>query len=252
MAPQPTLNTMTAIQLPDGKRAALTDWSHRPRWSTCDILTGATDERIELFTYNVGDPVVSTNNIGQKRQATEEDTNVAINNAMASTEEMYVYSMHVEYIALATDPLDPTNANTATEREVFNPLPIANRLAALQRKLRLEIEDSMKVVFECPLSWLNAGFGVFAAAGQQAATGPGIGHGTIGNPGLPSNEAVRRFAIPVHIGGQEKHIVRLRNPTAQPINIGLTDFIDPAQLPSANTLYSVRVLMDGLHKLPVA
>lgn len=245
-------NGMTQFRLENGEVVNVVEWKDMPRWSTADLLTGFDDERIELFTYNTSDDVASSSNITVKRTATDLDTNVALNNAMASSEEMYIYNIVCEYIALGTDPDANTDATTATSRNVMNPLPIANQLAELQRHLKFEIEISMKVVFETPLAALNTGFGVQTGFVQQAQQNGTNLDAVVGNAGSPSQSAVKRLAIPIHFGGQEKGTARLRNPSADAVNFGLASGVIPDTAAADNVLYRARIYFGGLYKQPAA
>lgn len=247
-----TDQSMTQFVMPDGTVVNVVDWKDMPRWSTADLLTGFTDERIDLFTYNVSDEVSSSSNITARRQATGLDTNVALNNAMASSEEMFIYSIIAEYVALATDPETPTDAQTATERAPMQPIPQANQLAALQRHMRFEIEISQKIAFECRLAALNTGYGVAAMLGQQAVQAVANLSTVTGNAGSPSADAVRRLAIPIHWGGQEKGTARLTNPASGAVNFGISTLIDPDETSRTNTLYRVIIAFGGLYKQPTA
>ena len=242
---------LTQVKLPDGRTVNLADFNHVPIWSTGDFLTGFDDERLELFTYVAGDPVASTTNISAKRVATDSDTNVAINNGMASTEDMFVYSIQVEYIELGTangEGDDITDATTAIPRQDTNPIPLVQRLAIFQYSMKFELEVSQKVKFESPLAMLSTGFGPVGSPSSMptiAATPTNA----IGNAGLQSNEAVRRLSVPVFIGQQEKYLARLRNPTSNAVNFGA---ILPSWELQDNSLIRARVIFDGLHKIPVA
>ncbi len=70
------------------------------------------------------------------------------------------------------------------------------------------------------------------------------------NQGHPSQAAVRTLVVPMHIGGQENFRVRLRNPTANPVNFG-ADLNEPVDV-NENRMVSVRVYLDGLYKRPVS
>lgn len=247
-----TNNGMTQFRLENGDVVNVVEWKDMPRYSTADLLTGFDDERIELFTYNTSDEVASSSNITVKRTATDLDTNVALNNAMASSEEMYIYNVVAEYIALGTDSDTPTDATTAQSRNVMNPIPIANQLAELQRHLKFEIEISMKVVYETPLAALNTGFGIQTGFVQQASQGDGNFDAVVGNAGTPSQSAVRRLSIPIHFGGQEKGTARLRNPSADAVNFGLSSGVVPNISVDETVLYRVRIYFGGLYKQPAA
>ncbi len=233
------INTITTMQLPDGKNVAFVDWTDRPLFSTADVLNGATDERIPLFNYVVGDPVSGTQNLVTKRTASERDTNISTPGAMASTEEFMLFAMKPEFFAYTCTG---ANANALTTTQPYDPIPQSWRLAALAQALLLEIRVSQKTMQQAPLAYFNAGFGVFQA------------NLTSGNPGLPSQEAVRALSVPVHIGGQEKYEVALVNASGLALAIGdaSNDAINNDVPADANRLFQVRVMLDGLYKRPVA
>lgn len=245
--PQP-INTITTMRLPDGRQVSFVDWTDRPLFSTADILSGATDERIPLFNYIVGDSVSGTQNLTVKRTASDRDTNISTPGAMASTEELLIYAIKPEIMALATDDATPvllTDATTAEERYAYDPIPASWQLAHFQRLMLLELRVSQKTMQQTPFGYLNTGFGVFQAPSPNAVQG------------LPSQEAVRALSIPIHIGGQEKYEVALVNATGDAINIGLSDNFPQGTPPEPspvqpNRLFQVRVILDGLYKRPVA
>lgn len=247
---QQPINQITTMRLPDGRQVAFVDWTDRPLYSTCDILTGATDERIPLFNYTNGDSVSASNNITAKRTASDRDTNIATPSAMASTEEMLIYAIRPEYNALGTDPETPTDATTATERLPLDPVPMMWQLAALFRLALLEIRVSQKTQHQAPLGYYNTGFGPMAQASVPGLT-------TVAIPataGLPGQSAVRALSVPIHIGGQEKYEVAIVNPSGAALDIGLASNVlgEPPEVEEANRLFQVRVLLDGLYKRPVA
>lgn len=244
---QTNINTITTMRLPDGKEVAFVDWSDRPLYSTCDILNGASDERIPLFNYIVGDAVSGTQNIVTKRTASDRDTNISSPGAMASTEELLIYAIKPEVMALAVeeDEGEPVpDAETATERYPYDPIPAPQQLAYFQRMMLLELRVSQKTMQQVPFGYLNPGFGVLAL---------GIG----ATQGVPSQEAVRSLSIPIHIGGQEKYEVALVNPSGADLIIGLSTNVPAGKPPEPpatqlNRLFQVRVLLDGLYKRPVS
>jgi len=187
------INQVTTMRLPDGQNVAFVDWSDRPLYSTCDILHGATDERIPLFNYVSSDSVSGSQNLTVKRTATDRDTNISTPGAMASTEEMLVYAIKPEYTWLATDSQVPSNATTAQPRFPFDPQPKSNQLAALFQLMLLELRVSQKTMHQAPLAYYNSGFGVFGSFW----TGAGVATptGAPSTAGLPSQEAVRSLAI---------------------------------------------------------
>src|SRR5690606_4495436 len=102
-----------------------------------DILSGATDTTNDLFTYAEGQMVSATSNATARRAATKRDTNLATPGAMASTEEMLVYSIRPEIFEYSLDGPDP---NTAYAGVAGQPLPQPQRIKVLQRQLLLALE----------------------------------------------------------------------------------------------------------------
>jgi hypothetical protein len=237
------INTITTMRLPDGQQVAFIDWSDRPLFSTCDILNGASDERIPLFNYVVGDAVSGTQNITTKRTASDRDTNISTPGAMASTEELMIYAIKPEVMALAVPMYEGEpvpDATRATETYNFDPIPAAWQLAYFQRLMLLEVRVSQKTMQQVPFGYLNTGFGV-SFAGQSN-----------GIQGWPSQSSVRALSVPIHIGGQEKYEVALVNPSGSDLNIGLSDNSATPSDEQTNRLFQVRVVLDGLYKRPVA
>lgn len=239
------MNTITTMRLPDGQEVAFVDWSDRPLYSTADILSGATDERIPLFNYIVGDSVTGTQNFTAKRTASDRDTNIATPSAMASTEEMLVYAIKPEIMALACpeeDDVIDADAALAVPTFAYDPIPQSWQLANLQRLCLIELTVSQKVMQKAMFGYFNTGFGVFQAPSSNAGQG------------LPSQEAVRSLGIPIHIGGQEKYEVAIVNPTGDALDIGLrahSDVLVP-DVAQPNRVFQVRILLDGLYKRPVS
>lgn len=238
---------IATIRLPDGREVAFVDWQDQPLWSTADLLSGWTDEAVALFTYVIGDPVSATSNFANRRTASARDTNVATPGSAAGTEELLVYSIRPEVFeaTLAGETPDPTQQ---VNSQPGQPLARANRLALMGWLCNLRFTVSQKTMHECPFGYYNTGFGATAIGGlYQGAALPA--QRSIGSNGLPSNEAVRSFAIPVHVGGTEKYRVDLVNPEGAPIN-WLTE--DSLPEPDDSVVLTLRVYLDGLYKRPVA
>ncbi len=243
------INQITTMRLPDGRQVAFVDWSDRPLYSCADILHGATDERIPLFNYVIGDPVSGTQNLTVKRTSTDRDTNISTPGAMASTEEMLVYALKPDYVWLG---ITGTDATTAVETFALDPIPASWQLASLFRNTLLEIRVSQKTMQQGPLAYFNSGFGIFGHSfGAFGAVGAAVA-AVPGGAGLPSQQSVRSLAIPIHIGGQEKYEVAIVNPTGNALNIGLVSHVDAGESAQTTRLAQVRVLMDGLYKRPVS
>jgi len=241
------LNQITKMRLPGGAEVALVDWTHRQLYSTVDLLTGFTQQEIDLFTYVSGDPVPAFGPTAQtRRTATDRDTNVSTAGAMASTEEMLVYAIKPE-VHLLEQTNEADDMTTLGIRSPGQPNPSLVALAVLNHDLILRLVISQKVYAEAGFGYFNAGFGPFGNGIAQTQLATGIGYG---NPGEPSHAAAQTFAIPHHIGGQEKYRVSLVNPTGAAVNLGYDDREAPAI--ADDVVAQIRVYLDGLYKRPVS
>jgi len=242
------VNQITQLRLPDGSEVSFVDWQDKPLYSTIDLLTGWSDSELDLFTYVVGDQVVASSNAGTRRTATDRDTNISQPGSMASTEEMLIYAIRPEVFALRTGSGTATDLTSAVPSELSDPQPRANDFARLNYYTLLRLRVSQKTMQAAGFGYFNSGFG---PAGQVLTEGGGdTGDArSIANNGLPTQEAVRSYAIPVHIGGTEKYRVTIENPSGATVN-----FVDEASSPSsiARRVMSIRVYLDGLYKRPVA
>ncbi len=245
------LNQITQIRLPDGQVVALVDWTDKPLYGSADLGSGYTNEIVDLFQVSVGRPVpTAASGAGgpiTPRQNTLADTNISTQGGLSSTEEFLIYSMKPEVQEFAFDPNDfTTRRSVGPDTSSFMPQPSLQTLAQLNASLLLEIEISLKIYSQAGFGWFNTGFGPQA----QFATGA-VGSTTApANQGHPSQAAVRTLVVPMHIGGQENFRVRLRNPTANPVNFG-ADLAEPVDV-NENRMVSVRVYLDGLYKRPVS
>lgn len=245
------LNTITKMRLPDGREVAFVDWTDKPLYSTCEILNGAQPQQINLFQYTVGDnvPAFAPVAIAAQRTADEADTNLAAPGAMASTEEFLVYAIKPEVCARSvedpqspdfSDPvaLDPGDAGTG------HPLVDPQSIKVLQCGLLLQLEISQKVFAQAGFGYFNVGFG----ATQNAGMGFAGDVNAYGQNGDATNEAVRQFAIPQHIGGQEKFRVFLSNPSGEGIALGWVS----GAVAFPQTFVRIRIYLDGLYKRPTS
>jgi hypothetical protein len=246
-----SLNTIVTIKQANGQEIALVDWTDKPLFSSVDLQNGFTQQEIVLFNYTSGDVVpgyapVPPNN----RTATDNDTNLAQPGTMASTEEMLIYAIKPEiYFYLLTETGDFT---TRTYNPDINapglPIPTAQGLAVLFQQIILELEISQSKKAQSPLGYFNPGFGVMKTQGSGSAASA--------SAGLPSQNAVRSFVIPSHIGSEEKYKVTLRN--SGEINNGAVSFGIFETTTEAGTVINplacatIRVLLDGLYKRPVS
>lgn len=238
------INQITTILLPDGTTAALTDWSARPLYSTCDLLSGFDDEELRLFTYTEGDQVTTTNNnAANAREASLRDTNVDSPAEMDSTQEYLVYAISVEAHEFTS------SGGAAIINVAGQPIPRAVNLSLLANRIVLELEASDKAFPQAGLGWFTTGFGI-----AMAVTDNANGTTTYGNFGTPSIDAVDYLPIPVHLGGTEDYAVLLHNPPNGPddgAGAGTVTFITDAAADDADALIMLRVYFRGLQKRAV-
>jgi hypothetical protein len=239
------INQITTMRLPDGTEVAFVDWQDKPLFSSVDLLANFTDTEVDAFTYVVGDEVPATVNATTRRLATENDTSVSTPSSMASTEEMLVYAIKPE--VLESELQTPGDPNSYAFTEGGQPAPRTNRLAVLDFYLVLRLIVSQKIEQSAPLAYFNSGFGAMASAmaNQSAAA-----VSSRGGYGLPSQEAVRSFVIPIHIGGQEKYRVTLLNARGVAVPSGQDELTPPAD--NTDIMHTVRIHLDGLYKRPVS
>jgi len=241
------LNQITTMRLPDGSEVAFVDWQDKPLFSTVDLLGGFTDADIDAFTYVPGDTVPSTQNGTLPRTSTERDTNASTPGGMASTEEMLVYAIKPYYVETRTADATPTSFQSVNFQQGGQPVPSVSRLAVLFDFMVLRLIVSQKTEQEGGLAYFNTGFGPFAGAGQDASATATIPRG---GAGLPTQEAVRSYVIPVHIGGQEKYRVQLANDAGATVTFGLDEATPPVA--DNQLVMQVKIYLDGLYKRPVS
>lgn len=246
----PNSPQITTLRLPNGTEVEFVDWQDQPIYSTADLLNGWSDEQVPLFTYSIGDPVSATSNVAQRRIATKRDTNVSTSGSAAGTEELMIYAIKPEVLALSTDPEDEDDLTTMEPRLLGQPIPQANQLALLNWYSTLRLYVSQKIMHEAGFGYYNPGFGA-SAMGSYGGGSLVSAQRTLGVQGLPSQGAVRSFAIPIHVGSTEKYRVEITNPTAATIE-WLDENDSPAPAAITGLVLSVRVNLDGLYKRPVA
>lgn len=237
---------ITTLRMPNGTEVQFVDWQDMPLYSTADLLSGWSDEEVTLFTYVEGDRVSTTSNATTRRTATKRDTNMATPGSAAGTEEMLVYSIKPEIFELQTDGDPATDVATSAIRAVGQPQPRAINLGRLHDTCTLRLIVSQKIMHEAGFGYYNNGFGtqVQVQGGALIAATR-----TYASQGFQSQEAVRSFAIPIHVGGTEKYRVVIVNPTGATVN-----WTDEAATPAsvAAIVLKARVYLDGLYKRPVA
>jgi hypothetical protein len=243
------INQITRMRLPDGSEVAFVDWGDIPLFSTAFMLDGFTDAEVNFFTYLVGETTSATSNCTNVPTATELETNVATAAAMAGTEEMLIYSVKPEYylgVATGEDSNDIGGGSYLTGFQ--QPLLSMPIMAALHRQLLLRLEVSDKIYVEAGLGYFNTGFGPF---GPIAGTTEGgvVGYATAG---LPSQEAVRSFAMPTYIGGTEKYRVFLSQ-FADACTFAVATADDSVAYEAiAGGFVKLRIYLEGLYKRPVS
>lgn len=242
------LNQITKLRLPDGKEVAFVDWQDKPLFSTIDLLDGMTDTELDAFTYAKGDAVTASSNATARRTATDNDTSRETPGSMSSTEEMLVYAIKPEVLELQVSTAG--DLTTLGFLQGGQPTTRPNVIALMSFFFNIRLTVSQKIEQEAPFGYFNTGFGPYVGAtGQVNGAGGAVGRGQATN-GLPSQEAVRSYAIPVHIGGQEKFRVTLVNERGIPVPLGADEATPPAQ--NADVAQIVRLFLDGLYKRPVS
>jgi hypothetical protein len=241
------INQITKIRLRDGREVALVDWTDRPLWSTIEILDGATIQEMNFFQYTVGDavPAFASVAVAAQRTAVDTDTDMATPGSMASTEEFLTFAIKPEMFQLrVADENAPNFQAPSALQSNGEPLPPAPLLGVLNLRTTLSLEISQKVYSEAGFGYYNFGGGVSVGGNGDTATR------AFGNNGIPSQEAVRSFVIPQHIGGQEKFRVFLENAAGVALEIGLGDGGNVDEDP--RRFVRIRVYLDGLYKRPVS
>lgn len=235
-------------RMPDGSVIRLEDWVDKPVWSTADLESGFSDRTVTLFTYTVGEEVASTANLTTRRIATERDTNVQVGGTNASTEEILVFAIRTEvyFYALGTQH----NATTGSPTQPGMPIPTMPSLAIFNSALTLRLMVSQKAYADEGFGYYNTGFGPYGSLATDGAADIN-GARSYGNPGLPSDEAVRYYRMPHHIGGTEKYRVELKNWTGSTID-ALTDQGVTYESLGVFTMHNVLVHLEGARKRPTA
>jgi len=243
------VNQITKIRLPSGTEVALVDWTDKPLFSTGDFMSGFTQQETDLFGYVVGDqvPAVSGAAITTRRTATEMDTNVQTPGAMASTEEMLVYAIKVEYFNLDTS--DPANLTTAAASIAGQPMPSIVQLAQFARYCSLRLYISQKIYAEAGLGYFNTGFGPAGTATTRTTDATGR---TYAGMGVSGAHAVRSYVVPHHIGGQEKYRVSVCNFSGGAVTWAITEVAPNEAADDESQVMRLRIYLEGLRKRPVS
>ena len=241
------METITEFRMPDGSVMRLVDWVDKPVFSVVELFNGFTDAKIDAFTYNVSDEVPATGNITTMRVASEADTNVNVGGSNASTEEILVYAIKPEFFELQL-AAQSTDATTAAVRSGGQPQPRTSVLAILNDALIMRLKITQKSYTDAGIGYYNPGFGAMSTGNLNFGPAALLPR-SYANSGLPSQEAVRSFVVPHHIGGTEKYHVALHK-----FRDGAVTFFDEAAAPAALTavLMRCRIYLDGMIKRPTA
>jgi hypothetical protein len=246
-----SLNQIVKIRYANGEEVALVDWTDRPLYSTVEILHGTTTQEMNLFQYTVGDavPAFAPVAVAGQRAATEADTNLAAPGSMASTEEFLCYAIRPEVFMFAVEDSEAPDFNLVLPvlcANTLGPLPSVMMLGVMNLRLMLQLEISKKLYSQASFGYYNFGAGVFGYLNSGSTL-------TYGNNGWPSQDAVRAFAIPSHLGGQEKFRVYLSNPSGAPLEVGVDDDCPNEGDDFNPAIFTrVRVYLDGLSKRPTS
>lgn len=244
-------NQIVEVKLADGRVIAFVDWTDRPQYSTCEILNGTTTQEMSLFQYVAGDPVPAFAPVAitSQRIASENDTNMAVPGAMASTEALMVYAIRPEvfrrHVSVAATPDFSAPAALAAGEPAATPL----MLSVLGLRLVMTLEISQKRYAMAGFGYYNFGAGMMAPSAE----------GTIANygfQGLPAQSAVRTNVVPQHIGGEEKFRLVLMysdDGTGNGIEVGQLGLEGGEEGGEDDTRFArIRVYLDGLYKRPTS
>lgn len=240
-----SINQPTKIRLPDGGEVAITDWSWRTLFSCIDILSGATDQRLDAFSYSQGQNVKASGNIGanQLRNATVKDTNLDAGEQKMPAEWEYIcYAVAIDVQQYTFDPQGTGEAAyLTTGAGGALPMPTIGNVSLAQARLTVALEVTQKDFYINKLGWFSSGQGVFGTS----SGGAGGGLRTYANNGLQTKEAIDASPLPVHIGGTETYAVYFANGDGLPLN-----WADETGATSATIDLRFFASMIGLHKRP--
>lgn len=247
-------NQITQLRLPDGQVVSFVDWTDRPLFSTIEFLAGTTTQEMNFFQYVVGDsvPAFAPVPVVNARTALEIDTNMASPGGMADTEEMLIYAVRPEVFRFNVESASlPDFSTPVVDGLTSAPMPTTEMLEILNARTLLSVEISQKVYAQAGFGYFNLGFGVVATAIATGNTTP------TANNGWQSQDAVRTFALPMHIGSTEKFRVFMTymdDGTGNGIDIGLVTATEASEGQTNDpTRYArIRVYLDGLYKRPTS
>lgn len=239
---QHTLNQITKVRLADGREVAIVDWTWRPLYSTVDTLTSWTDLELRAFTYSGGDPITISSNMTVRETASLMHTNIKTPAQMDSQEEFLVYAIQIEMYLMAEDTAaGEIQSDLAVGGLLVSPFNgVPGPMSVLHQQCIGELEVSEKEYQQGSLGRFPSGFGVFGSI----TTGSDVQIGQ-NNNGLPSNEAVEMFPVPVHIGATENYAFIVHNPQGVAVV-----YRNLSGVEIANAVMRLRINLHGLHKRP--
>lgn len=227
-----------ALRLPDGQELKFDEWSHWPRYSTIDVAAAQAGAfNLKAFSYVVGQRVTATQGV-VARQATPTDTNQIAKKRMNHDEAFLAYSWTYEIFAT-------TDATSGQVNFADAPIFLSTNLRRLQRDLVMSLvvgAQIQKPQARSPLSWIGQGPGTPGwGSGGAVAPNVSVSMGTAGKP-TPANQRV--WMLPIHIESDRVYYVEVRgwrSPTGG----------SPA-LDAVTQDFRMRILLDGLHRRPIA
>lgn len=230
-----------ALRLPNGEELTFDEWSHWPRYSTIDVAAVAAGNfNLNAFSYVVGGRVPATAGLAA-RQATPTDTNQQAKKRMNQDEAFLAYSWTYELFALSD-----TSGGTPAVNFGVAPIFTSANHRRLQRDLVLSLvvgAQIRKPVARAPLAMVSQGPGSPAfGSGAAVAANVSVDHGT-GGRATPANQRV--WAMPIHIESDRVYYCEVRGWRSP--GVGATPALD-----AVTQSFSMRIILDGLHRRPIA
>lgn len=228
------------LRLPNGEAVVFDEWSHWPRYSTCEVAAAqAGTFSLDLFSYVVGGRVPTAG--VAPRIATPSDTNQVAKKRMNQDEAFLAYAWTYEIFALTGETIATDPVTTLAQAPVFT----ATNHRRLQRDVMVSLiagAQIKKPVARVPLTKIGQGVGSPAYGSPQAiAADVSVNHGT-GGRATPANQAT--WNMPIYIGEDRvfyAQVKGVRSPT------GGTPALD-----AVTQSFQFKLYLDGLHRRPIA
>ena len=217
-----------AITLPTGETFTISDWGDYPIWSRAQMIA-AQAQAVTLFNYVEAAAVPG--GIALAGTATKLDTNLEQASSLPLDHQMVVFSCQIKY-----DEVD-SNAAGAIQ-QAANPALGMGQWASIESNCLFEFTVGNTHPFlQGPLNQFPSGAGYYQqqwASPAFAATTP-IQYYPCN--GMPTFEAARALALPIHIGPLQTFKGRLS--------------FDRGALPTATQEWGVTVFLYGPRQRPV-